>query len=149
VVRFTSTLLLILCLAACQHGGQNNPDAVRQGVLDYFAKGNYNVAGMDVKVTSVRIDGDQADMSVVVTVKGRSDGMQMPFSYHLQRQSSKWVVVSRANSAGHGSEANPGAPGGTNPHGGAMPPGMPGADNPHGGGGGKMPSPDDLPPAKK
>jgi hypothetical protein len=153
VVRFTSSLILILCLAACQHGGQKDADAVRQGVIDFLAKANFNVAAMDVKVTSVQFNGDQADMAVAVTPKGQSGMMPMPFSYHLERQNSKWVVTGHSNSAGHGGEAAPGAGGGANPHGGAMPPAMPGSDNPHGGGGGggagKMPSPDDLPPARK
>jgi hypothetical protein len=144
VVRAIFSLLPILCLAACQHGGQNNADAVRQGVLDYLARSNFNVAGMDVKVTSVEFHGDQADMAVAITPKGQSGGMPMAFNYHLEHQNNKWVVVGHSNSAGHGGEA---APGGANPHGGAMPPAMPGGGNPHGGA--KMPSPEDLPPAKK
>jgi len=146
-VRLISSLFLILCLAACQHGGQNNTDAVRQGVIDYLAKSGFNIAGMDVKITSVEFKGGQADMAVGVTPKGQSSVPPMPFSYHLERQNNKWVVVGHSNNAGHGAEAAPGA-GGANPHGGAMPPAMPGGDNPHGGGS-KMPSPEDLPPAKK
>jgi hypothetical protein len=151
-VRLISSLLPILCLAACQHGGQNNTDAVRQGVIDYLTKGNFNVAAMDVKVTSVQFNGDQADMAVAVTPKGQGGAMPMAFSYHLEHQNNKWVVMGHSNNASHGAGADPGA-GGANPHGGAMPPAMPpatpGGDNPHGGGGGKMPSPEDLPPAKK
>ena len=162
MVRAIFSLLPILCLAACQHGGQNNADAVRQGVLDYLARSNFNVAAMDVKVTAVEFHGDQADMAVTITPKGQSGGMAMPFNYHLEHQNNKWVVVGHGNSAGHGAEAAPGGAGGANPHGGAMPPAMPGGANPHGGamppampggdnphGGAKMPSPEDLPPAKK
>ena len=150
-MRFTSTLLLLLCLAACQHGGQNNADAVRQGVLDYLTKSGFNVAGMDVKTTSVQFNanGDQADMAVAVTPKNQPGGMAMPFSYHLERQNNKWVVLGHSNAAGHGGDAAPGGAGGANPHGGSMPPGMPPGDSPHGGGTSKMPSPQDLPPAKK
>jgi len=147
-VRLTSTLLLLFCLAACQRGGTNNTDAIRQGVIDYLAKSNFNVAAMDVKVTSVETKGDQADMAVAVTLKGQSSGPAMPFAYHLEHQNSKWVVTGHANSAGHGGEANPAANPAANPHGGAMPGAAPGGDNPHGGAG-KMPSPNDLPPAKK
>jgi hypothetical protein len=147
VVRLIPSLVPILLLTACQHGGQNNADAVRQGVIDYLSKSGFNVAGMDIKVTSVEFKGDQADMAVGVTPKGQSGGPSMPFSYHLEHQNNKWVVVGHSNSAGHGAEAAPGGSGGANPHGGAMPPAMSGAGNPHGGGG--MPSPEDLPPAKK
>lgn len=147
VVRFLASLLLILCLAACQHGGQN-ADAVRQGVIDYLSKANFNVAGMDIKVSSIQFKGDQADASVTVTIKGQNGGMVMPFTYHLEHQNNKWVVVGHSNIAGHGGAPDSPA-GGANPHGGAMPPAMPGGDNPHGGGAGKMPAPGDLPPAKK
>jgi len=145
-------LLPILLLASCQRGGQNNPEAVRQGVIDYLAKANFNVAAMDVKITSVEFHGDQADMSVAVTPKGQSGGMSMPFGYHLERQTGKWVVVGHSNAGGHGGEAAPGAcaGGAANPHGGGMAPAMPAATpvpgSPHGG---KMPAPEDLPPAKK
>jgi hypothetical protein len=131
----------MLCLAACQRGGPNNTDSIRQGVIDYLAKSNFNVAAMDVKVTSVQTKGDQADMAVAVTLKGQSNAPAMPFAYHLERQNSKWVVTGHANSAGHGAEPNPG----TNPHGGAMP----GGGSPHGSGASDMPSPNDLPPATK
>lgn len=147
MVRLVSSLLLILCLAGCQHGGQNNPEAVRQGILDFLSKSGFNVAGMDVKVTSVQFNGDQADMAVGVTPKGQSSVPPMNFSYHLELQNKKWVVMGHSNSSGHGAGAAPGA-GGANPHGSAMPPVVPGGGNPHGDGG-KMPSPEDLPPAKK
>jgi hypothetical protein len=60
------------------------------------------------------------------------------------------VVTGLAKGSNHGGAADPNAA--TNPHGGAMPPGAGGADNPHGGmapASGSMPSPQDLPPAKK
>jgi hypothetical protein len=64
--------------------------------------------------------------------------------YHLEEKSGKWTVVGRQDT-------------GASPHGGgaAVPPAGAGAENPHGGAapggapGGKMPSPEDLPPAKK
>jgi hypothetical protein len=150
-------LCLILCLAACQRGGQNNTEAVRQGVLDHLAKStsNINVSAMDVKIAAVQFNGEQADATVDVTAKGQSAVPPMTLKYHLEHQNNKWVVVGRATESGHGGAVDPNAGGGANPHGGAMPPAMPGADNPHGGamppagGAGKMPSPQDLPPAKK
>ena len=147
-MRFIPSLLLIVCLAACQRGG-NNTEAVRQGVIDHLSKNGYNVAGMDIKINDVKFNGEQADATVAVTAKGQSGGAPMVLPYHLERQSSKWVVVKRSD--------------GTNPHGGAMPPAAPGAENPHGGGAmppaggaapsaggaGQLPSPQDLPPATK
>jgi hypothetical protein len=147
VVRLISSLLLILCLAACQRGGQNNTDAVRQGVIDHLVQGKFDMNKMDLKVDSVKFNGEQADASVAVTVKGQTGGQPMNFNYHLEHQNNKWVVVGLGKESGHGGAVDPNA-GGTNPHGGEMPPAMPGADNPHGGAG-KMPSPQDLPPATK
>jgi hypothetical protein len=145
-------LLLILCLAGCQHGGSNNSDAVREGIVDHLAKAKFDMSAMDVKVASVQFNGEQADATVAVTLKGKNDSPPMNFRYHLEHQGKKWVVTGLAGESGHGGAADPN--GGTNPHGGAMPPAAAGADNPHGGmapagGAGNMPSPQDLPPAKK
>ena len=145
-MRFISSLLLIFCLAACQRGGQNNSDAVRQGVLDHLAKANLNMSGMDVKVAKVDFNsaGDKAEATVNITAKGQTAAEPMVMNYKLERQNNNWVVVGpAAGSAGHGGAApatDPNA-GGANPHGGAMPD-MPGSA-------GKMPSPQDLPPATK
>jgi hypothetical protein len=152
-VRLISSLLLIVCLAGCQHGGANNTEAVRQGVIDHLAKGNYNVGAMDIKVSTVQYDGnDKADATVSVTAKGQTGAPPMSLRYHLERQNGKWAVTGLAKDSAHGTAVDPNA-GGTNPHGGAMPPAAAGGDNPHGGmppaGGGAMPSPKDLPPAKK
>jgi hypothetical protein len=142
----------MFCLAACQRSGQNNSEAVRQGVLDRLAKQGLNVSGMDVTIATAKFNekGDQVDTVVNITAKGQTGGTPMTMPYHLEHQDNKWVVVSGgAGAAGHGT-ADPNATG-TNPHGGAMPAdggAMPGADNPHGGAG-KMPSPQDLPPTKK
>jgi hypothetical protein len=158
VVRLVSAFLLIFGLAGCNRGVQSN-DAVRQGVLDYLAqKAGMNVKAMDITLAAVKINGDQADATVNFTAKGVS-APPMTMQYHLEQKDGKWVVVGRQDST-HTSTPVPGgagtmsgaAPGGENPHGGgAMP-----ADNPHGGGamaapgaGGKMPAPEDLPPAGK
>ena len=149
-MRLISSLLLIVCLAGCQHGGANNTEAVRQAVIDHLAKGGFNMAAMDVQITAVKYDGDKADATVNVTAKGQAGAPPMALPYHMERQSGKWVVIALAK-GGHGGAVDPNA--GTNPHGGAMPPAAAGTDNPHGGmppsGGGAMPSPTDLPPAKK
>jgi len=82
---------------------------------------------------------------VTITPAGGSEAQGMSMNYHLQQKGDKWVVVGRADAAG-------------SPHGGgAMPPAAPAGNDPHSGmgaapgapGGAKMPSPEDLPPAKK
>jgi hypothetical protein len=148
-VRLIFPLLLILSLAGCQHGGANNTEAVRQAVIDHLSKGGYNVSGMDIKVASAQFNGEQADATVSVTAKGQTGAPPMTIPYHLERQNGKWAVAGKAGTH-TGADPNAGA---TNPHGGGMPPGA-GGDNPHGGmapagGAPSMPSPNDLPPAKK
>jgi hypothetical protein len=152
-VRLIYTLLPIVCLtlAGCQHGGANNAEAVRQGVIDHLSKGSYNVSGMDINVASVQYNGETAEATVSVAAKGQGAAGAMSLRYHLEHQNNKWVVTGLSKDSAHGA-ADPNA-GGTNPHGGAMPPASGGADNPHGGmapaGGSGMPSPHDLPPVKK
>ena len=142
-VRIASLLLVLLSLAACNRGNQSK-DAVRQGVLDYLASKGLNMAGMNVEVTSVQFTGDRAEAAVSITAKGGAAGTGMTPVYVLQQKSGKWAVTGRKETgeAPHGAAA-PAAPGAENPHGGAMPPGAAGA------GGGKMPSPEDLPPTGK
>lgn len=144
-MRKAAIFLLISFLAACQRGNQNS-DAVRQGVLDYLSGPmGLNLQAMDVKVDSVKYEGEKAKATVTISMKGNSTPM-MTKQYELDQKNGKWVVTGRSGDSGHGATmpgAAPGAvtPGAENPHGGmAMP--QPGA-------GGKMPSPEDLPPAGK
>ena len=148
-MRLLSSLVLIVCLVGCQHGGPNDTGAVRQAVIDRLAKAGYNIAGMDIQVASVKFSGEQADATISLIAKGQTGVPPMSLPYHLERQSGKWVVTGLAKGGTHGGAADPNAA--TNPHGGAMPPAA-GADNPHGGmapASGSMPSPKDLPPATK
>jgi hypothetical protein len=150
-VRISSVLLLIVSLAACNRGIQNN-DAVRQGVLDHLgqSKTGLNLDAMDVKVTAVQFKADEADAAVTISPKGGNPAAGMAINYHLRQEGNRWVVVGRQDSS-----ADPhrglAAPEGSSPHAGEV---VPGSPNPHGdgtpaSGGTKMPSPDDLPPAGK
>jgi hypothetical protein len=145
-VRLAAVLLLALSLAACNSARKNN-DAVRQGVIDYLAQRGLNVQGMDVSITNLEAKGNQADATVSIVPKGGDKAQGMSMKYHLEQRDNKWTVVGKESA-------------GSSPHGGGvMPPATPGVENPHGGtmppagaapgGAGKMPSPEDLPPAKK
>jgi hypothetical protein len=132
-------VLFLLSLAACNRGLKSD-DALRQAVIDHLAKGNFNVSGMDVRLTKVERQGSQADVTASIAPKGGDPSTGMSMAYHLEEQGNQWVVTGRQSS-------------GSSPHGGMTPPEAP---NPHGGGavappGGtsKMPSPEDLPPAGK
>ncbi len=138
-MRTAAVLLIALSLAACSRGTHSN-EAVRQGVVDHLAKKGLNVKGMDVNIASVDFKGTQADAQVSIAPKGANPAQGMSMRYHLEQQGNQWVVVGSANEGGnpHGGAAMP--PAGESPHGQAAPP-------PNGGG--KMPSPEDLPPTKK
>jgi hypothetical protein len=145
MVRISAAILLIVSLAACNRGNQDK-EAVRQGVVDYLAnKAGLNVTGMDVTVSTVNFSGKNADATVSIRPKGTTPEQGMSMGYKLEQQGNKWVVVGRQDSGTpHGGAAVPNGMG--NPHGQGDPSAMPGAPA---GGAGKMPSPDDLPPAGK
>jgi hypothetical protein len=145
-VRISAILLLIVSLAAC-NGAKKNDDAVRQGVIEYLQSKGFDVPkAMTVAVKSVETKGDQADAMVTITPAGGNEAQGMSMKYHLEQKGEKWTVVGRADAAGspHGGGAMPTAPAGADPHGGMG--AAPGSPAP---GGSKMPSPEDLPPAKK
>ena len=81
------------------------------------------------------------DAAVAISIKGGATAV-MKKQYELEQKNGKWVVSGRGETAGHGTMM-PGtvAPGTPNPHA--------GIDMPAPGAGGKMPSPEDLPPAGK
>ncbi len=115
-------------------------DAVQRGILDRLSAAGLSTQNMDVDVTNVQFHGSKAEADVEVRPKGATHSQGMQMHYGLESQKGRWVVVSRADMAGHGSAI---APGSANPHGGAMP----GGEMPAGHG--AMPSPKDLPPAGK
>jgi hypothetical protein len=136
IVRIGSVLLFLALLTACNRGNQNK-EAIRQGVLDHLAGRGLNVAAMDIDIPAVQFNGDKADVTVTFTPKGANPAQGMTLRYQMQQKSGRWQVVGTQDS-GHAGAASPGA---ANPHG-ANPPG---AANPHG----TMPSPEDLPPTGK
>jgi hypothetical protein len=145
-VRTAAVFAVLLSLAACHHGDRDHDrDALRQGVIDHLASSSLglNMAGMDVALNEVHINGSQADVTAAITPKGGPAANGMSIKYHLEQRDSKWVVTGRANAGGgapHGAMAPGAGAAGANPHGGgAMP----------AGGAGKMPSPEDLPPTGK
>jgi hypothetical protein len=121
----------MVCLAGCNRGVRDK-NAVRQGVLDHLAEVRMNVASMNVDVTSVQFNGNQAEAAVSFYPKGGTAAQGMSMRYQLELKSGRWAVVGRKDA-------------GPSPHGGGTPSAPPGMENPHGGG--KMPSPEDLPPA--
>ncbi len=113
-----------------------NKEAVQRGIWDRLKATGFTPETMDVDVTNVEFHGNKADAQVEIRPKGATHDTGMKMSYGLEARDGRWVVVSHADSTGgHGGAVMPGS---ANPHAGPMP-----AD----GGAGKMPSPQDLPPA--
>lgn len=139
-MRIYAVLAAALTLAACHHGPSN--DAIRQAVLDRLKQPGMglNLDAMDVNITSVQMNGSEADATVQLTLKDAKNMPGMTVQYHLRQDSGRWVVTGLT---GSGVSSHTGG-------GGAVP-----TDNPHGGspadagGAGRMPSPGDLPPAGK
>jgi hypothetical protein len=137
-VRTGCLLALFLALTACNRGNQDS-NAIRQGVVDHLTGRSLNVAAMDIDIPSVQYHGDKADVTVVFKPKGVATAQGMTLQYQMQQAGGRWTVVSTQDS-GHSSTPPPRT---ANPHGGNGLP--PGAGSPHG----AMPSPEDLPPAGK
>jgi hypothetical protein len=109
-----------LMLAGCSKNIQN-PEAVKQGVLDYLKQRaptmGLDMSAMDVNVGSVSFEQDIARASVSFVPKGApagSGGMNM--DYVLERKGDKWAVKGRQVSPGNAHGDQP------------LPPGHPPAD---------------------
>jgi len=136
---------MLACAIGCKKDIQST-DAVQQGVMNYLSK-RADLLAMDVKVTSVEFNKDEATATVRFQAKGNSaPGASLTMQYVLERKSDQWVVKGRAGaSAAHGASppgemqqggagsmgampgtALPPAGGG---NGGALPPGHPAIGN--------------------
>jgi hypothetical protein len=123
VKRFWALWAVILVIGAgtaCKRS-IDDPELVRQGVIDYLSKrSNLNVSGMNVVVASVSFQKNRADAEVAFTAKGSNPGRPMSMRYTLERQGDRWVVKDKAE-AGH----NPHGAGAPPPAGADLPPGHP------------------------
>ena len=92
----------LLLLVACAKD-INNKEAVRTAVIDYLTRRSestgLNVANMDVQVGAVSFQKDQAQVTVSITPRGGSDGMQL--SYALVRKGEVWEVKNQQASGGN------------------------------------------------
>ena len=100
-----------MLLAACSKDIQNT-ESVKQGVLDYLrartAQTGLDVNSLQVDVTTVAFEKDQARATVSFKPKTGDGGSPMLMNYVLDRKGTKWVVRGRTEN-------------GVNPHGGASP----------------------------
>ncbi len=106
-------LLGALTASGC-HKKESETDAIRAGIMKHLSSLNtLNLSGMDMNVTNVNIQGNQATAQVEFRPKsGAPAGASMQVSYALTKQGADWVVV---KNEGVGGAINHPAPG-ANPH---------------------------------
>ena len=107
-MRKLTLIAAALLLAACSQDIQNT-DAVKQGVLDYLrartAQTGLDINSlMQVEITSVSFQKDEARATVSFRPKTGDSSGPMQMNYVLDRKGSKWVVRGRTEN-------------GVNPHG--------------------------------
>ena len=112
-VRFaflTTALMAALLLSGCAKD-INNKEAVKEAVLKRLTTvSGLNLAGMDVEITNVSFQGNNADAQVAFKAKGTNDSM-LNMSYKLERQGDIWIVKSSSGGmGGGGSQLPPGHP---------------------------------------
>jgi hypothetical protein len=120
---FLNVIMLFLVIAAGCSKTRQDDQAIRAAVQKHLSeRGDLNMAGMDVDVKQVKVDGNRAEAQVEFRVKQGGASMQM--AYTLERQGEAWVVRS-ATPAG-GGMAHPPTGAGTPPSGaGDLPAGHP------------------------
>lgn len=117
-----------LFLGACSKDIQNK-QALKDGVVDYLnskmSTTGLDVSLMDVDISSMSFERDQARATVVFRPKGQTEGSGMTMNYSFDRKGDKWVVHGRQDSGAnpHGAGGLPAPGASANP--GVMPPGHP------------------------
>jgi hypothetical protein len=96
-------LACLLALSAC-HKNIENKEQVRSDLLQYLSsKVGLDVKALDIDVTKVTFQGDQAQATVSFHQKTDPNiGNGMVMVYNLQQEKDHWVVKGRSDSQGHG-----------------------------------------------
>jgi hypothetical protein len=120
----------LVLIAACSKDIQTT-EAVRQGILDDLqqrkATTGVDPGMLDVNVSAVSFEKDQARANVAFTPKSAPGSGGMNMTYVLERQGAKWIVKGRQVGG-----ANPHGAQGMPPDPGAQPPQAPHSDVPPG-----------------
>ena len=113
-MRQLTLVVAATLLAACSRDIQNS-EAIRLGVVDYLkaraAQTGLDPNMMNVDVTSVSFQQDQARATVYFRPKNGPENGGMQMNYVLDRKGSQWVVRGRTENGAspHGAPADPGA----------------------------------------
>jgi hypothetical protein len=127
VKRFVLTAAALF-LAGCAKDIQNK-QALKDGVVEYLnarlPETGLDVRLMDVDVSAMTFERDQARATVVFRPKSSPESQPMTMNYSFDRKGDKWVVHGRQDSGAnpHGAGGLPAPGAAANP--GALPPGHP------------------------
>ena len=90
---FLTVIGLLALFAGCKKQ-ESDADAIRSGINQHLASlKTLNLGAMDMNITSVSIQGNQAQAQVEFKPKtGGPPGAGMQVSYTLQKQNGLWVV---------------------------------------------------------
>jgi len=98
-INYFGVILLAGAFAGtgCHSNQKAQTDAVRDGIRQYLTSLNtLDLGAMDMNVSNVKIDGNQAQADVLYTPKGGgAPGAGMRVSYSLEKKGEQWVVVKK------------------------------------------------------
>lgn len=89
----TAVIGLLVLFAGCKKQ-ESDADAVRAGINQHLASlKTINLGAMDMNITSVSVQGNQAQAQVEFKPKtGGPQGASMQVAYSLEKQNGQWVV---------------------------------------------------------
>jgi hypothetical protein len=110
---FLTVIALLALFAGCKKQ-ESDADAVRTGINQHLASlKTINLSAMDMNVTNVSVQGNQAQAQVEFKPKtGAPQGAAMQVSYSLQKQNGLWIVQTTTPAGGSIQHPAPGE----NPH---------------------------------
>jgi len=120
-MRAWGVILLVAVMAVGCRKKQDQTEAIRAGILKHLGSVNsLNVSAMEMTVTNVNIQGNQATAMAEFRPKsGAPAGAGMQVSYSLEKQNGEWVVVKKETAGGEINHPSTNA----NPHMQTTPPG--------------------------
>jgi len=91
--HFLAVVGLLVLLAGCKKQ-ESDADAIRSGINQHLASlKTLNLGAMDMNITNVSIQGNQAQAQVEFKSKsGSPQGVGMQVAYSLEKQNGLWVV---------------------------------------------------------
>jgi hypothetical protein len=108
-LHLMAILGLLASFAGCKKQESDN-DAIRDGINQHLASlKTLNLGAMDMNITNVSIQGNQAQAQVEFRAKGASaQGAGMQIAYSLQKQNGLWVVQDSQPAGGSIQHPGPG-----------------------------------------